>query len=1198
MGRVFLPRYTATDYAPKAGETLADIVAAKCQKVDPPITCDEVALFNWGTMETPEVLRAVIELVGCRKVDADPYLCELDPSKGLQGKIRLPKVWTKTDLAYEKEHKLIVKRQLPATAISITSLDAWFLPGEETCNISYRLEGIKERGKLLDFDVYASNYCKATATVHDDLVDYSYTATPDVPIRQKSISANAPERSSGDIGDWRGESEAASGVLAPRAGKKRYINAASSPYSVVLRYAKTDSHKNAFVNLHSFWPKFSGTGDTRAVVADSLKITWTAKNCPGGLQGQIQVFDKDGIVWRSGLPASKTGNGEQEFDWSTDGKAIVTEAQMPYRAQVQLHTDKDTDDGFAIAAMHTEVRLFTHPEIGTHGDDHEQEPQVLEFALAPYYAGPAPPEDSPKGRKLRLAKGGYHPGPVKDGEGQAPYIQAVREFQRDHVKPGSNPPERLKSDGTIDGATKTAIAALAPGRRPLFGDADDRSNLRNADDIKDSLNDKDTEIVLWVDDRHSYTKTDASSAPYLLPNMGLENYHGDMDGVDIKQAKDHAAICRPWIPLEVSLPVLRKGDTLDGSVTPEVNDASRAATGPIRVDWTFRDLAVDYMVDTAQYTASRGRPLKYLTDVFTAIKGTHNGKDAWNCTTALGGIRGADYYKAPFGIEADSLMPWKALPDSGVHAVCSVAHDDLGQDEKQLFDTHRGWVGVYFHPSIIGGDGYQLRAQVSFRDLPSGSTHPNWKVLRERYDVTRLAQAHTAPFRLWRKDTLRAHVPWAPAGELTWGTRDVAMIPFYEPGMVHFEYEGGASTSIPLATLLPNTNDYIDLVDKTITGPKGTNPKVHRYRPKSEMEFNKEYLWPWWKVKHFGIQEVPAPDTRIADYESVFLEHHLYNDSWYTYAPPLIHLLLARVERNKGLLRGHLISEFRSSPQYWKEFYKCSRCNTLQILIELAAAGGSAVGEPCRVGACPGTLQSTARETYTCDACGFQAVRMVYQNVEGTACTQRCSGTLQVDSSTPVAGQPNRTRTVYRCNVCARTRNLTEPTASAGSRAGSACGQACTGHMHGDPSTNQAHTIFGPMGHLNFPAIGEPLASLWLMTNGGAGGPRTFWAHEVGHHKHLEHAGDVIVKPVQHDHTHNSADAGLNAPNHVDADAACWDRTCIMSYANTESGPDAAYFCGKCILKLRGWKIEGGGAAAGPNSGDKLSNPAAGVAGP
>jgi hypothetical protein len=681
--------------------------------------------------------------------------------------------------------------------------------------------------------------------------------------------------------------------------------------------------------------------------------------------------------------------------------------------------------------------------------------------------------------------------------------------------------------------------------------------------------------------------------------MGLEDYHGNMSGADIKQSKDDAATCRPWIPLEVGVPVMRKNDALNALTVPAINDASRAATGAIRIDWTFRDLAAEYKIDTTQYVASRGRPLKYLTDTFAAIKGAHNGKDAWNCTTAVGGIRGADYYKAPFGIDGDSLMPWKALADSGVSAVCSVAHDDLGQDAAQLFDTHLGKAGVYFHPSIIGGDGYQLRAQVSFRDLPSGFTHPNWKALRDRYEVPKLSQAHSAPLRLWRKDSLRAYIPWAPAGELTWGVNDVAFIKFYEPGMVHFEYEGGAATNIPLNSVLPAANDYLKLVESNIAGRKGMNAKTDRYRPKAEFLFSPQYLWPWSTARHLGIQVVPAPAITVADYEDTFLNNDLYNDSWYTYAPPLIHLLLARVERDRGLLRGHLISEFRSSPQYWKETYVCSQCNTHEILIELTAAGGSGVNEDCRVGACAGKLLSSVNETYTCDVCHFARTASVSLNLEGVACTQRCAGVLQKVSSAPTLGWlgslVGRNSTVYRCSVCARTSTVNEADAAVGARVGVVCGQICNGHMRGAVATKTARAITGPQRNLNFPAIGEPLGALWLMTTGG---PRTFWAHEVGHHKHLEHAGDVIVTPAQHDHTSNTVDAALNPPNVVPADAAKWDRVCIMSYVNTEAGTDAAYFCGKCILKLRGWKIEGGGAAAGANAGDKLTDPAAGQTGP
>jgi hypothetical protein len=120
--------------------------------------------------------------------------------------------------------------------------------------------------------------------------------------------------------------------------------------------------------------------------------------------------------------------------------------------------------------------------------------------------------------------------------------------------------------------------------------------------------------------------------------------------------------------------------------------------------------------------------------------------------------------------------------------------------------------------------------------------------------------------------------------------------------------------------------------------------------------------------------------------------------------------------------------------------------------------------------------------------------------------------------------------------------------------------------------------------HLGLAAIGEALGALWLMTHAGA---RSYWAHEVGHHKHLEHsAGAPGASLTQHDTAHNKSDPALNPPNKVPAAEAAWDRDCVMSYVNTESGDDAAYFCGKCVLKIRGWTIEG------------LTNPAPDVSGP
>ena len=77
----------------------------------------------------------------------------------------------------------------------------------------------------------------------------------------------------------------------------------------------------------------------------------------------------------------------------------------------------------------------------------------------------------------------------------------------------------------------------------------------------------------------------------------------------------------------------------------------------------------------------------------------------------------------------------------------------------------------------------------------------------------------------------------------------------------------------------------------------------------------------------------------------------------------------------------------------------------------------------------------------------------------------------------------------------------------------------------------------------------------------------------------------MIQKPAQHDRAANTVDATVQAA--TDVNAQKWDRACIMSYVSTETGADMAYFCGKCVLKMRGWIVESG-----------IADPAGGEAGP
>jgi hypothetical protein len=775
---------------------------------------------------------------------------------------------------------------------------------------------------------------------------------------------------------------------------------------------------------------------------------------------------------------------------------------------------------------------------------------------------------------------------------------AVKEFQRDHAEPkvpkliGADiPARRLKADGVITAQTRQLIATQAAARRPLFGTTA-RADITDATALNTALNDKATSIIGWVDDRHNTTTTDPTYAAYVLPNMGLEDYRAGSGGVgDGKQAADQRSICRSWLPVEVRIPLMRKASTLQDAApaTPTVTDAMRDALGPIRVDWTFRDLAPEYKVDTAEYTHSRVRALRYLTTAIDNQKGAHNGKDAFNCSDTLGGIRGADYHKAPFGIDADSLMPWKAEADGGVSTVCSVAHDDLGQEEARLFAARRGTAGVYLRPSIIAGDGYQFRAQVSFRDMPTAATHPNWKVLRERYDDTQLPQAHSAPIRLWRKDSYRAHVQWAPAHH--WGAYDVQNLKFYEPGMVHIVQEGNG-TSIRATTAYPGSsgaNAYKDLIAAFVSGGMGTDVKTHRYRPKSEILLTDDTIWPWSTARHLGVQAVPAPGTTLASYESTF-QDQIRDDTWRSYREPLVYDLIGKLEQDHGLLRGHLIGEFRASPRYWKEKYYCATCNTDQILMELDATGGTGVGELCRAAVCTGKLESSVKEDYRCNQCATTITASITRRLGGTACTTPCTGTMQQSAQVQASwvrrqlSGPATVETTYTCDNCGRAHSAVESTAQ-GALAGTACGLVCPRHgtMQLVGGSRTAQEIAGPKADLSLPSWGGPLGGLFLDTKEG---PRTYWSHEVGHHKNLEHAGDVITVPnvPQHDQAANTADLAVAAD--PDTQSRMWDRDCIMSYVNTETGVDRAYFCGKCLLKLRGWKVEG------------LADPAGNLAGP
>jgi len=603
--KVYDKRSAATRHTVAKGETL-DKIAAKY----PTQVADwkEVALYNWGTDIPAEANRALIERIGCKTVDpTDPGKSVLEPTATPSPQVLIPKVWKKAGYAQKQRHPIKVKRlPRPPTAIGFTGLDKWFIPGDETCSIGYTVEGLKECAAKVDLEVYASNYCTATPVLKGEFLEFTYAACAD-PIVQTALQPDCAARAS-YAKDWDGKSEAKTGVLKPRGGDARYINVAHSPYTVLLRYYKKDADKKAKLSLDPFWVQFDNTGKPKD---DTLKVKWRIEGAGTLKLGILLIWDKDGNrVLRHPLGSGDVGNGPHEFDWGTKGgKTEAKKDKMPYRAEIQVHTDMDVDDGLALAAMHTEVRLFVHGDVGKDPAKPTDDPQCLEFALAPFLpyrneTTDRPAEGTSEWYKLNLAEAGYHPGPVgKDASGTE-FTLALKELQRSVPKGNVAPFKRLKADGSKNDDTKAAVKALEWDARPMFGDPDDFEDW-GVLDAPDQLNKKSRVLFVWVDDRHYYTdgawKPDpgdfgVGKLPATLKDIfkhyDMGDYRGDFNIGDGRVAKDAASTARPWIPLEVKVALLSKNQALMEPKTamPAVTDNMRKAVGPLRMNWTFEEL--------------------------------------------------------------------------------------------------------------------------------------------------------------------------------------------------------------------------------------------------------------------------------------------------------------------------------------------------------------------------------------------------------------------------------------------------------------------------------------------------------------------------------------------------------------------------------------------------------------------------------
>lgn len=1191
-----LESYTVQD-----GDTLTSIAQAQC----PELGWKPLAGINFGTDDPEDVLIALAETIGVapgamgsQAAKASPQNVALAPHADAPRELKIPKPVKKADLAMKRTHRVRARRLTRASVIRFDSLDRWFVPklaGDE-CELRYTLRGPAELADKVEMEVRGSNYAKCT----DWKKGFSAFAAVDLPVfRKNDLQADAD--SAGSF-DWDGGVDVAEGVFEDdEIAEDKTINAAFSPYNVLLRYRKDGAHPEASLLLQPFWPLWKPADGT--LVPASLKLEWEFKSTGGLLKrGLLQIFDgRDNLVFQKPLKAAEMSDGKKSFKWdgklgpgaknSKNGDVAIPE-DMPYRAQVFAHTPHDAPEALGLAAMHSEVRIYVDKE--THAADLDpydaatNKPSLL-LSVADSNPGKDDLTRAADGDRWvadALSKAGFHCGPVKEGARSEEFKRGVAEFLRSVPATFAAPFARLpfNENGDMSAAAKTQLETLPDARkRSWFGKAADRSDYTmGSDELTEDLRDVAKDMILWVEDRFWYTDPDE---PYdsmygitiydRLVNSDFSSQpkrHGFEAGD--KRVKDDARdIVRPFIPLQVQPVLLRKTQKLDdqidiAAISEDDRKTMARAVGPLRIDWTFDEIEPDPFdvpqVDSAIYHGDVVRTRSALTWALDKYGSDHTRKDVTrktryrNAPKRYGGARPyglvghtKKYYKAVWGRDEEAyLEPWFTKKDAARESVATVVHERVGgaQDEDSRFEKRCGCAGINFMPSRIAGDGYQLRAELRF-DRSAGYKMPNAEVLEKRYPL--LPQCHSAKLRNWRRTTVRAHLLWSATDNAGGAWPD--FYKQYEICNVHFAIESDVAPHNVLSDVtvrpsaLMSEAEYKGWVAAAIPAWCRT-PGWADQRTAAWMQLDDDHAWPFGADDHWGIQHPSIDQSKSAE----GLAWALWNDhggsTWTTYTERMSAEVIARLEQRTGRMRGHVIVDFNTTPDYRYAAYRCDTCGTRHVFIQKDGTN-SELGGVCAVGGCPGVLEEgrvhvdvvcTADPTHVAQTTNPTSSPMAIGDTLATCNHAGCGGDFEVSGYTAAADQTPRA----------------------------------------DPDFD--YIPFSSFGATNGVSWNDSSGSTRRTPDGsGPGGkisPRKglLWAHEVGHNRWMQHAGNA--PGGQSVRSHHDTRKNPLFKTDPDKTAREWDRVCLMTYADQlgtyTDARDVTCMCFKCVLKNRGWRVE------------------------
>lgn len=273
----------------------------------------------------------------------------------------------------------------------------------------------------------------------------------------------------------------------------------------------------------------------------------------------------------------------------------------------------------------------------------------------------------------------------------------------------------------------------------------------------------------------------------FLQQIPADRVHPDWGACANKTTSEARKLNRPLVPLEAVIYLKRHDDA---------RVAAPRAVGAVRVDWKAVEPGEDTTplpFDDRLHDGTR----TYIERLFRSdrVDLEHDGNS--NCPALYGGIRtaAASNYRNPFWREAQPYAPY-AVPtdDADARVLWVPAYTDFATTPLRV-----GRAGIYFNPSLIAGDRYQLRAALSF----SG---------RGNRDALQLANpalaAETRPVVVWRHVSIFAVVGWPSRAD--YGELPARCRARYAEAYTKVDF---AATRYPTISQVINDQDYQDWFD-------------------------------------------------------------------------------------------------------------------------------------------------------------------------------------------------------------------------------------------------------------------------------------------------------------------------------------------------------------------------------------------------